>query len=219
MIERFRYRTSVLLVALLVLLVVHPILRESGRDGQGFAWVLVLVLLSGVYAVSRTRTSIVVGVVLAVPAIVAMLTVEESGQLVGTPLETLAMLVFFLFVNGNLARYVLRRGDVDLDRLAGAGSVYLLIAVCWSFMYQFLELVAPGSFQTPSEIITWNDFQYFSFTTITTLGYGDIVPSTPVARMLSTTEAVAGTFYMATLVARLASNYRHADERAERCEA
>ena len=63
--------------------------------------------------------------------------------------------------------------------------------------------------------MTFDDFLHFSFATITTVGYGDIVPMTPRARVLSSLEAVVGTFYVATLVARLASNYRSEDLRRD----
>ena len=73
-----------------------------------------------------------------------------------------------------------------------------------------LETLSPGSFTNvgPMETITSNQFLYYSLTTITTLGYGDITPATPFARIWSTMEAVTGVFYMAVLVARLVSLYR-----------
>jgi uncharacterized membrane protein len=80
----------------------------------------------------------------------------------------------------------------------------------WSIAYSVLEYFQPGSFKGLTELAmpAWNpDWIYFSFVTITTLGYGDITPLTQTARSLSFAEAITGQFYIAVLVAGLVSAY------------
>ena len=94
------------------------------------------------------------------------------------------------------------------NRIVGAICVYFLIGVIWSICYSLLEFTVPGSFGGLSATTeeTWNpDWIYFSFVTLTTLGYGDILPLTFFARALAYMEAVVGQFYIAILVAGLVS--------------
>jgi len=104
---------------------------------------------------------------------------------------------------------VLRRGQISADKICGAICVYLLIGFAWAFGYGILELVNPGSFFGLAEIDANNhvgrimQLRYFSFATLTTLGFGDILPRSPVARTLTTLEAVTGQIYLTVLIARL----------------
>jgi hypothetical protein len=104
---------------------------------------------------------------------------------------------------------VLRRGQISADKIYGAICVYLLIGFAWTFGYGIIELLNRGSFSGLAEIDA-NDhvgrimqLQYFSFATLTTLGFGDILPRAPVARTLATLEAVTGQIYLTVLIARL----------------
>lgn len=110
-----------------------------------------------------------------------------------------------------ILRYVLTSREVTVDTVFGAFVAYFLIALTFSASYQALAIVEPASFSMPNS----NDmargysrnieFNYFSFVTIASLGYGDIVPRLPTARMLSIIEVVTGQFYMAVVVAWLVS--------------
>lgn len=97
---------------------------------------------------------------------------------------------------------------IDLNILAGGLGLYLLIAVTWAVSYDLIEALAPGSFAAGDTPVPWHTFLYFSLTTITTLGYGDILPIRPFARIWATMEAVTSVLYVAVLVARLVNLYR-----------
>lgn len=96
-----------------------------------------------------------------------------------------------------------------MDKIRGAICVYLLIGFAWTFGYGIIELINPGSFSGLAEIDANNhvgrimQLRYFSFATMTTLGYGDILPRSPVARTLATLEAITGQIYLTVLIARL----------------
>jgi hypothetical protein len=103
-----------------------------------------------------------------------------------------------------LLTQVFRAGPVNSYRLLGAIAVYLLFGVGWAHAYHLTGLLHPGSFTTPpGEIPSVLDWVYFSFITLTTVGYGDITPVRPIARTLAMGEALTGQLYLAVLIARL----------------
>ena len=103
-----------------------------------------------------------------------------------------------------LLAQVFRAGPVTSYRLQGAIAVYLLFGVGWAHAYLLTGLLHPGSFNTPpGDIPSVLDWAYFSFITLTTVGYGDITPVRPIARMLAMGEALTGQLYLAVLIARL----------------
>lgn len=122
----------------------------------------------------------------------------------------LALFVFLALAIFNTLRQVAVGNDISPNRIIGATCVYLMLGVLWSVAYSVLEFSQPGSFAGLTEQATpaWNpDWIYFSFVTITTLGYGDILPLTQSARSLAFAEAIVGQFYIAVLVAGLVGAY------------
>jgi len=209
-VRRLRFRATALLVSLLALKLIHPFVPHGPRANQALSALIILVLLAGVYAVSSTRRSMVAGIALAIPAAVVLPRAYATSTGFASVWEPVTLLVFFAYVTAHVARSVLRPGRIDLDRMATAVNVYLLLALSWSLVYLILSMTDPGAFRGPGDLV-WSDFIYLSFTTITTLGYGDVVPATSQARTLATFEALVGVFFVATLVARFASLYERAD--------
>ena len=111
--------------------------------------------------------------------------------------------------------YLGRKGEIESERLYVSVSLYLLIALGWASVYTFINVIEPGSFADTGVPLTGKLNQsrilYFSLTTITTLGFGDIVAIKPAARMLSSLEAGAGILYVATTVARLVADHQNSD--------
>ena len=109
--------------------------------------------------------------------------------------------------------FVFRRGNVTLDGIFAAIAAYLLIGFAFAQIYMLLLMWAPESFRfpTPIEVSTYpalaSSLLYFSFVTLATLGYGDILPQTETARMLAVIEAVVGQFFVAVIVALLVSKF------------
>lgn len=119
----------------------------------------------------------------------------------------LLLLSFFIFTAFKTAKQVLFTGKIDSNKILGAICLYLLMGLIWAILYTLLQLDFPDSFQVMQKNNQWfmlfPDFVYFSFVTITTLGFGDISPNLPVARFLVYLEAIVGQFYLAILVASL----------------
>ena len=113
-------------------------------------------------------------------------------------------IVSILVISLVLLMQVFRSGPVNAYRLMGAIAVYLLFGVGWAHAYHLTGMLHPGSFNIPSgETATVLDWVYFSYITLTTVGYGDFTPVRPIARTLAIGEALAGQLYLAVLVARL----------------
>ena len=99
---------------------------------------------------------------------------------------------------------VFREGAVTHSRIQGAIAVYLLFGIGWAHAYHITETLHPGSFATTAAAMSnVSDWVYYSFVTLTTVGYGDITPARPIARTLSIGEALTGQLYLAVLIARL----------------
>ena len=98
---------------------------------------------------------------------------------------------------------------VTLDKIFGAITVYFLLGILWTTLYHMTEVFQPGSLIWASGEYMWSysDVQYFSFTTLCTVGYGDIIPGTKLTMVLSNLEAIVGSLYLAILVARLVGLY------------
>ena len=122
-------------------------------------------------------------------------------------LYLLLLLSFFVSTALRTAKQVLFSGDIDLNKILGAICIYILIGLIWAVLFNLLQLNFPHSINNISDVGSWfelfPDFIYFSFVTITTLGFGDISPTLPLARFLVYFEAIIAQFYMAILVASL----------------
>jgi|SRR5215470_2211526 len=207
-----RSKFSYLLVTQVLLIVLFPYLAKPGLSIVIFRLLSALAFLTAVYAVSDKRAQWITGLILAVPAgtLNALSTFHPGSRLVVPSL--IATLLFLGFTLVSLLRAVLRSETVTQDTIYGALSVYLLMAFLWGIAYLLLETLQPGglamdSTRHPNHNVDWFDCMFYSFVTLTSLGYGDMVPISAQSRSLSVLEAVSGIMYVAVLVARLVGVY------------
>ncbi|MDP8299229.1 MAG: ion channel [Candidatus Tantalella remota] len=210
-----------LLISLLLILVVYPEVQGKIWAGKLFAVFFSWVLVSAVYLVSRERKSnFIISLILGIPTLVFMwLEQFIDGSFLDVVMFIL-MTVFTFFVFWCVISHIMRSEKVTANTLAGAASAYLLLGISWGFVYALLEFVTLGaSFSIPEALKTtnalnvvvadwdWAVLHYFSFSTLTTLGYGDITPITSRAQSLALLEAVSGVLFTALLVSRLVGMY------------
>ena len=123
----------------------------------------------------------------------------------------LLLLSFFISTALRTAKQVIFTGDIDGNKILGAICLYLLMGLIWAVLYTLIQLNIPDSFTNIHNENLWftlfPDFVYFSFVTITTLGFGDISPLLPTSRFLVYLEAIVGQFYLAILVASLVGSH------------
>jgi len=203
---------SYLLVALLILIIGVPVAYDLELISLPLYKVLGIssLLAIGVGSLRGAGRLFHVAIFLVVAGIIlSILSVALDNDALHI-ISQLTLFVFLLLATFNTLRKVAVGNVISLNRIVGAVCVYLLLGVIWSIAYSVLEYLQPGSFKGLTELATpaWNpDWIYFSFVTITTLGYGDITPLTQTARSLSFAEAIVGQFYIAVLVAGLVSAY------------
>lgn len=203
---------SYLLVALLILIIGVPVAYDLELISLPLSKVLGIssLLAIGVGSLRGAGRLFHVAIFLVVVGIILnILSVALDNDALHI-ISQLPLFVFLLLATFNTLRKVAVGNDISLNRIVGAVCVYLLLGVMWSIAYSVLEYLQPGSFKGLTELAStaWNpDWIYFSFVTITTLGYGDITPLTQTAKSLTFSEAIVGQFYIAVLVAGLVSAY------------
>jgi len=215
-----------LLVALLAMFLSFPLAASLGIL-RFHRLALVVVLVVAAYSVSGQRRILRIALVLGVPAVLAQLvaTYVEPGPAFAVLLLSLS-LAFIGFISLVMIGSVFRRGEITSDRIAGAICVFLLAGLVWAMLYGIVAYFDPAAFNQPARAdevaLRSNEMQqeyvYFSFVTLTSLGYGDISPASRWAQTLAWMQAVFGQLYIAILLARLVSLHvaktnRDAEER------
>jgi hypothetical protein len=213
--QRFRFhRFSAvqLLIALVALFACAPIVEEIKSGDLIVSALLSLVLLSAILAVAHRRRTLVIAILLAIPTLAARWASHFRPDLVPPRVFLIGGLIVFIFVVTHLLRFILRSPSVNLEVLCASISVYLMLGLIWTIAYWLVDRLTPGgafSFNTNAGEHSINGFNgfYFSFITLSTVGYGDITPASPIARWLAAMEAMTGMLYVAVLIARLVSLY------------
>jgi hypothetical protein len=209
-------RFAILLCALATFMCVLPFIPAVGVGIILLRIGTTLLLFAAVYSVSERRWHLVVAIVLALPAIAGQAMPSLFGEQ-GTLLLRMGMSAFFLtYIAILISVFLLKQERVSGDMILGGINVYLLFAIGFTFLHAFVEVSNPGAyhyqgesisvvFEGHPEIETLALLLYFSVVTLTTLGYGDIAPAIPAARMLCSLEAVVGQLFVAVFIARLVS--------------
>ena len=212
----YRHSAAHFLAALVLIFVTAPFIEDL-RGGELIEAVLMtVVLLSAVLAVGGRRRTLVWASVLVIPALVGKWINHWRPDLMPPEVFLGAGLLFVLFVVLHLLRFILRAPRIDSEILCLGVSNYLMLGWLWALAYMLVDRLVPGSFAFtvgPSSVRSLEGFRgfYFSYSTITTVAYGDIIPLTSAVRMLAMAEAMAGMLYVALLIARLVSLYYSKD--------
>jgi voltage-gated potassium channel len=198
-----------LLAALLLDILIVPLLLALGAGMPVARTVMALVMLAAFVAVGSGRLA---GLGLVV-AVLAMVLTEILHSDAALAIELVLRMLFVAYVIVHLTREILRQGDaITLDTIAGASCVYMLLGVVWASAYMLLEHLRPGSFVIPND---WRlpgnqvgpALVYFSYVTLTTLGYGDIRAAGPAGAGMAVVEAIVGQLFLAITIARLVGQH------------
>ncbi len=208
------FRTSVaqFLGALILMLIAAPFVEEIKYGPAIDTALLTLVLVAGVLAVGRSHRTLVLAVVLMVPAVVTRWCHHLWPDLLPPAVQSIAALVFIGFVEFQLLHFIFRAPRVNSEVLCAGISGYLLLGILWMTAYRLVSLLNPAAFSfnigtSSAHPLAQFEAYYFSYITLSTVGYGDITPLSNGARTLAMMEAMTGTLYMAVLISRLVAMY------------
>ena len=198
-----------LLIMLLLIFILSPFVVPYHYGPTILNVIAAIVLLSATYAVGARRSFWIFGLSLTVVSIGLnfWLAAGPTHWLIIISHGSLVVVIGFFAVA--ILGYVLRSGKVTVDKIYGAICVYLLFGYAWTFTYSLIEEVQPGSFTTlttigPHDLVSRvMQMRYFSFVTLSSVGYGDIVPHSQLARTMALLEAMLGQFYLVALIGRL----------------
>ena len=196
-------RFSILLVCMLAELMLSPILDRDATTVRTSHLLGVLILLAALSVVGIRRGA----VVLFIGAMIGQLILLRwNGPLIlfGT---AIVRLLFYAWVTVVIVWRVLHEPGITMDTIAGAACAYMLLGFDWMHIYVLLEYWRPGSFAIPESFMIGSDpspaLGYFSFATLSSVGYGDIHPNDSGSGGISAAEAVVGQLYLAIMIGRM----------------
>ena len=207
-----------LLVALLVFLVGIPLIDDfvAGSSPAIKALIFAAIFVIGVGSLRGAGRAFPIGMIFVVAGVILSVLASQVESVAFQFGALLTLIGFLVTAIMHTMKQVAVGADMSMNRIVGAICVYLLLGVIWALTYSVLELAIPGSF---AGFEAWSnrgwdsEWLYFSFVTMTTLGYGDLLPISATARVMAYLQAVFGQFYIAILVAGLVSAYIASRER------
>ncbi len=208
--KKIRYQYSHLLIALVLIVLLAPVIPDISRDFPFFSLLFAGMAVLALRAIARKRWQFIVGIVL-LSGLFLLEFLPGAGLMErGAELsQVLSLAVYILLIAasiGTLCYKVFSEKTVDMDTIQGGISIYLLIGLLWALFYRLIETFDPGAFSIPPYDGSWaHVFFYFSFVTLTTMGYGDILPKNNFAMTLCSTEALVGQIFLTVFISRLVS--------------
>jgi hypothetical protein len=201
-------RFSYLAKSIILLILAYPYLEANTIDQIILTVLTIFVMLAAMIAVSQSRRDYIVMACLSLPWFLSLLLnvpLFESEGGVSVRKEIVFAVLLFSYTTISIFIHLIRSREVTTEILFAAVCVYLLIGLTWASLYVFVDLVNPGSFVDTSGNLPMTSPRYlfFSFVTLTTVGYGTLTPATDQARSIAMMEAIVGQIYITILVARL----------------
>ena len=199
---KFRYLT----IAMILWFVLFPFV-EGGKFGLVILNILTSsIVLFGIFAVSFRKRTVIISLLLGLPWFILSwidILISQLPEIVKL-FSNMLLILFLAFTAIEILLYILRSTEIGGDILYGAVCIYFLIGGTWSSIYMLLEAIQPGSIvNNVTGVVNLSDLVYFSYITLTTLGYGEIIPMTAEARSIAILEAIVGVMYIAIIISRL----------------
>ena len=207
--ETLRSRFGLLFFTLLLALVVPALVPQGSVISVLFTAFFTAILFSGLYAVSRERGHFLIGLSIAAPAAILNWWSQISYVLAIDLLGKLLAAVFMAYLAWLILVHIMRSPRVDMNLVYASICIYLLVGFLCGFGFSVIELLNESAIKyAATDVLAGVPARevrtlYYSFVTLTTLGYGDITPVSAPARVLAMTEALTGQLMLVVLVARL----------------
>ncbi len=207
-----KFGFAFLLFCLIASLLVPAYFENQIMGGVALRGMLSLILLASLYLIAQQPRELKIGIALAVPTLLA----NWWSGLFSPPwdvyIASAFYIVFLCYISIFIFRFLFETEQISLNMIFSAICLYMYIGLIWTFIYLVTEISRPGSFRFPIELpgdpeslvhALRSSFSYFSYVTLSTLGYGDVTPLTKFARAWAILETVTGQFFLAFVVARL----------------
>jgi hypothetical protein len=198
--------SAALLCVQIISILLYPLMQDTAVERGAFRIIGLLVLGAALYVVKRGPWLTGFAVMLALPVLVLSIWLAFDFDLRRQAITAALSATFYLYAAGSLIAYMLEDEFASADELFAAGATFTLLAWAFAYMYLVCQAVLPGSFGalvSSSAPRTWMELLFLSFTTLSGVGLGDIVPLLPMARALVMLEEFSGVMYLAVVVSRL----------------
>ena len=196
-----RERFLILMVLILSLLIVGPILESFVAVSNLIDVFMTAIVICMLYLITNRKRLLYFGGVLAGIMILTMWLDNFFEHNLLSTASIICGILLTLVVTKNTLMYIIKSETVSREVVYAAMLLYILIAKLWAMIYMLLYLINSASFNLPGGQGNLLEFEYYSFVTLTTLGFGDITPLTNVAKMFSVLEAVVGQLYLVVVIA------------------
>lgn len=220
--SRFKY--ELLLAAQILLSFISPLFSTTEYARPVIDTAITIVFLTAVFVISNTKKHLIIGLVLMIPTLIVTWGIKFYYQDYLEFMSLIGSALFFIYIAALILIDIFRAKMVTLDIIAAGISVYLFFGNICGFLYAIIARVDPGAFNVPAatasylgdNIVSLGSAMYFSFVTLTTLGYGDITPINDFARSLAFLEAAMGQIYLTVLIASLVGIHISSPAKGER---
>lgn len=218
----FRHRFGILFVLLICVLLIPPYFQASSWIDTLWNGLYTSVLLWALYSIAGTQRIMLLAALVLMPALASTWLIEDSHEKYLNYIDNITNIIYFGLICYYLSKYILTISRATLEVIFAAMCLYIMLAVLWAAIYTNLELYYLGAFSFNGQLSTqagidsatlFRQMIYFSFVTISTLGYGDVLPVHRVAQNWAAVETMIGQFYIAIILARLVSLYTVEGER------
>ena len=217
----FRHRFAVLFVLLLCVILIPPYFENALWIGDFWRWLFTLVLLWALYTVAGSRRVLILAALMLVPTMASTWLADPGQEIYLAYVDNITNIIYFTLICAFLGQYILTTRRVTLEVIFAAMCLYMILAILWAAIYTNLELYYTNAFTFNGQLAgdagvvqgsIFRQMIYFSFVTLSTLGYGDILPVHKVSQSWAGVEAMIGQFFIAIVIARLVSVYTVEEE-------
>ena len=212
----FRHRFAGLFALLFCVLLIPPYFENTTWIESFWRWLFTLMLFWALYTVSGSRRVLMLAVIVLIPTVGSTWLAEPGQEKYLAYLDNITNILYFGLICAFLGQYILTTQRVTLEVIFAAMCLYMMLAILWAAIYTNLELYYQNAFTFRGEFAEqagvlqesiFRNMMYFSFVTLSTLGYGDVLPVHQVSQSWAAMEAMIGQFFIATIIARLVSVY------------
>ena len=199
-------RFNRLLATLILFIVLPPFLIDLEYLKYFILALLIFVVIGSTLVLFHNTKRRIISI--AIAALTLWFAVENKSSILPYEIfKEIWIAIFFLATDRKIVLHIFKVQNVSVNVIVGAISAYLLLGIVGSILFTLIEIIYPNSFNVPDDYHSYYKMIYFSFVTLTTLGYGDITPQTPQAKSIVVLVTLTGQLYLAVLMAMLVGKF------------